>query len=122
MGVKYAKKNCDFGKLVDECLRMNPAKRPKIDKVLENTVFNQVTRRLEDGLAPTEIMNRLEKKRNPKEEEISDELRKFLETKRFHQSEGSRIDKLTEELRQRLQKLEGTVHKIIFFFKKLSIF
>ena len=111
MGVKYVKKDCDIGKLVDECLRMNAEKRPKIDQILKSPVFKQVTRRLEDGLAPNDIMNRLEKKRNPKEEEISDKLEKFLETMKFHQSEDSKIDKLTEDLRQRLQKHKGTARK-----------
>jgi len=91
---------------VNKCLQLNPYNRASIADILNHPKFAPVTKKLENGILAVNI-SRSGAPVNKKQEEVMSELSKFLQNKKYHESESDRIDKLVDQVKSQETQLEA---------------
>lgn len=102
----YPRKSCEIGQVVNKCLQLNPYNRASIADILNHPKFAPVTKKLENGILAVNI-SRSGAPVNKKQEEVMSELSKFLQNKKYHESESDRIDKLVDQVKSQETQLEA---------------
>ena len=117
MSGNYPRKSCEIGQVVNKCLQLNPQNRPSIADILNHPKFAPVTRKLENGILPVNI-SREGAPVNKKQEEVMSELSKFLQNKKYHDSESDRIDRMVDQLTALESRLEADENLCVRIFSE----